>query len=206
MIPSCTRNPELFDLDRLAEDEPDGLLSLAAYPTVETAVSACTMCPRALDCEEDAKAYPPAYNGVQAGWVYDDGTRYTLGGWLETVRERATLRRRYAVRTVVCGNCEGEFRTYSVDRLYCCEDCRNRAARQRQRDQTASRLRELACPGCAQTFQTRDIRKVYCSRACYRMTTWKQARKQKPKRERVTSETRARCDDQRDHAPALAGA
>lgn len=71
------------------------------------------------------------------------------------------------VYTTICKNCGKEYRAKTRRSMFCSEECRREADRERKRIRYGATKEKKVCPECGRTFETKSVASNYCSRACY---------------------------------------
>ena len=70
------------------------------------------------------------------------------------------------VYTSICKNCGKEYRAKTRRSMFCCEECRREADKERKRIQYGAVREKRVCPECGRTFETTRKTSNFCSRAC----------------------------------------
>lgn len=70
------------------------------------------------------------------------------------------------VYTTICKNCGREYRAKTIRSMYCSDECRREADRERKRIQYGATKEKKVCPECGRTFETKSVASNFCSRAC----------------------------------------
>lgn len=70
------------------------------------------------------------------------------------------------VYTSICKNCGKEYRAKTRRSMFCSEQCRREADKERKRERYGATREERVCPECGRTFETKRSTSNFCSRAC----------------------------------------
>ncbi len=70
------------------------------------------------------------------------------------------------VYTTICKNCGKEYRAKTRRSMFCSEECRREADKERKRIRYGATKEERVCPECGRTFETKRNTSNFCSRAC----------------------------------------
>lgn len=70
------------------------------------------------------------------------------------------------VYTTICKNCGKEYRAKTRRSMFCSEQCRREADKERKRLRYGATREERVCPECGRTFETKRSTSNFCSRAC----------------------------------------
>lgn len=70
------------------------------------------------------------------------------------------------VYTSICKNCGKEYRAKTRRSMFCSEECRREADKERKRERYGAVKEERVCPECGRTFETKRKTSNFCSRAC----------------------------------------
>lgn len=70
------------------------------------------------------------------------------------------------VYTSICKNCGKEYRAKTRRSMFCSEECRREADKERKRIRYGAVKEERVCPECGRTFETKRKTSSFCSRAC----------------------------------------
>ena len=70
------------------------------------------------------------------------------------------------VYTTICKNCGKEYRAKTIRSMFCSEECRREADKERKRIRYGATKEKRVCPECGRTFETKSVASNFCSRAC----------------------------------------
>lgn len=70
------------------------------------------------------------------------------------------------VYTSICKQCGKQYRAKTRRSMFCSEECRREADKERKRIQYGANREEKVCPECGRTFETKSVASNFCSRAC----------------------------------------
>lgn len=70
------------------------------------------------------------------------------------------------VYTFICKNCGKKYRAKTRRSMYCCDNCRREADKERKRIQYGANREKKVCPECGQTFITKSSASNFCSKTC----------------------------------------
>lgn len=70
------------------------------------------------------------------------------------------------VYTTICKNCGKEYRAKTIRSMFCSEECRREADKERKRIRYGAGREKRVCPECRRTFETKRSTSNFCSRDC----------------------------------------
>lgn len=70
------------------------------------------------------------------------------------------------VYTTICKNCGKEYRAKTIRSMFCSEECRREADKERKRIRYGANREKKVCPECGRTFETKRSTSNFCSRSC----------------------------------------
>lgn len=89
------------------------------------------------------------------------------------------------VYTFICKKCGQSYRAKTRRSMFCSEECRREADKERKRLQYGATRGEKVCPECGQTFVMKSAASNFCSKLC----SLRFAEKKKRNREKMKAET-----------------
>lgn len=88
------------------------------------------------------------------------------------------------VYTFICKNCGQKYRAKTRRSMYCSDNCRREADKERKRIQYGANREEKVCPECGQTFTTKSSASNFCCKTC----SLKFARKRKRNKAKIEAD------------------